>query len=141
VPQGNLAADRGAAGRGIGAFSRPTGYGTPLAEARRRARSTAALRARDADPRDFALIKARPRRPLGQPRLPQDRAQLRPDHGDRGALHRRAGARGRRLGGLDPEAIVTPGIFVRRVVPWAVMTPHPRPDARACRRDIPRART
>ena len=66
---------------------------------------------------DVALIRALKRRPLGQPRLPQDRAQLRPDHG-----HGRAAARSPRcdeiveLGALDPEAVVTPGIFVQRVV-------------------------
>ncbi len=42
VPQGNLAERIRAGGAGIGAFFTPTGYGTPLAEARRPARSTAA---------------------------------------------------------------------------------------------------
>ena len=43
-----------------------------------------ALRARVPDPRRLRADQGRARRPLGQPRLPQDRAQLRPDHGDGG---------------------------------------------------------
>ena len=38
---------------------------------------------------DFALDPRRPRRPLGQPRLPQGRAQLRADHGGGGRVHDR----------------------------------------------------
>ena len=93
VPQGNLAERIRAAGAGIGAFYTPTGYGTLLAEGKE---------TREIDGRqyvleypihaDFALIKALTGRPLGQSRLSQDRAQLRPDHGDRRAVHDRAGA-------------------------------------------------
>ena len=92
VPQGNLAARIHAAGAGLGAIFTPTGYGTELAEGKE---------TREIDGRhyvleyplhaDFALIKAHQRRPLGQPGLPQDRAQLRPDHGDGRALRHRAG--------------------------------------------------
>ena len=96
VPQGNLAERIRAAGAGIGAFFTPTGYGTLLAEGK----ETRVIDGRDyvleyPIHADFALIKARARRPLGQPRLPQDRAQLRPDHGDGGEVHDRAGARDR----------------------------------------------
>ena len=85
VPQGNLAERIRAAGAGIGAFFTPTGYGTLLAEGK----ETRMIDGRDyvleyPIRADFALIKALTRRPLGQPRLPQDRAQLRPDHGHRG---------------------------------------------------------
>ena len=93
VPQGNLAERIRAAGAGIGAFFTPTGYGTLLAEGKE---------TRTIDGRnyvleypihaDFALIKARARRPLGQPRLSQDRAQLRADHGFGREVHDRAGA-------------------------------------------------
>ena len=83
VPQGNLAERIRAAGAGIGAFFTPTGYGTLLAEGK----ETRMIDGRDyvleyPIHADFALIKARARRPLGQPRLSQDRAQLRADHGD-----------------------------------------------------------
>jgi len=117
VPQGNLAERIRAAGAGIGAFFTPTGYGTPLAEGK----ETRRIAGRDYVLEyplhaDFALIKA-----------------LR---GDRwGNLVYRKTARNFgpimataakcavaqvdeivALGALDPEAVVTPGIFVRRVV-------------------------
>ena len=118
VPQGNLAERIRAAGAGIGAFFTPTGYGTLLARRQGDARDRRPpLRARVSDPRRLRPDQGAPGRPLGQPRLPQDRAQLRPDHGDGRQVHDRAGrARSSTLGELDPEAVVTPGIFVERVV-------------------------
>jgi 3-oxoadipate CoA-transferase alpha subunit len=117
VPQGNLAERIRAAGAGIGAFYTPTGFGTELA----RGKETRVIDGRNyvleyPIRADFALIKA-----------------LR---GDRwGNLVYRKTARNFGpimaaaasttiaqvheivdLGGLDPEAVVTPGIFVRRVV-------------------------
>ena len=117
VPQGNLAERIRAAGAGIGAFFSPTGYGTLLAGDR----ETRNINGRNyvlefPIHADFALIKA--------------------ERGDRwGNLVYRKTARnfgpimataakcaivqGREivpLGALDPEVIVTPGIFVRRVV-------------------------
>ena len=118
VPQGNLAERIRAAGAGIGGFFTPTGYGTELARGKE---------VRELDGRmqvfetplhaDFALIKA--------------------ERGDRwGNLVYRKAARNFgpvmamaakvtvasvhevvELGALDPEHIVTPGIFVQRVVP------------------------
>jgi 3-oxoadipate CoA-transferase alpha subunit len=117
TPQGNLAERIRAAGAGIGGFFTPTGYGTRLAEGKE---------TRVIDGKhyvfetpihgDFALIKA--------------------DRGDRwGNLTYRKTARNfgpvmamaarctiaqvndvLELGELDPETIVTPGIFVQRVV-------------------------
>ena len=116
------------------------------------------LRARVPDPRRLRADQGRPRRPLGQPRLPQDRAQLRPDHGQRGAMHDRAGARSRAAGrARSRKHIVTPGIFVQRVVrdrravaasrrrpPRDAETDdetlHPRPDGRPRRARHPRRR-
>ena len=117
TPQGNLAERIRAAGAGIGAFFTPTGYGTLLAEGK----ETRKINGRDyvleyPIHADFALIKA-----------------LR---GDRwGNLVYRKAARNFgpimamaakctiaqvndvvALGELDPEAIVTPGIFVQRIV-------------------------
>ena len=117
VPQGNLAERIRAAGAGIGAFFTPTGYGTQLAEGKE-------TRIIDGKPyvleypihADFALVKAL--------------------KGDRwGNLVYRKAARNFgpimasaakcavvqvdeivALGELDPEAIVTPGIFVQRIV-------------------------
>jgi 3-oxoadipate CoA-transferase alpha subunit len=117
VPQGNLAARIHAAGSGLGAIFTPTGFGTLLAEGKE---------TREIDGKqhvleypieaDFALIKAL--------------------HGDRwGNLIYRKAARNFGpimamaakcaiaqveeivpLGQLDPETIVTPGIFIQRVV-------------------------
>ena len=86
VPQGNLAERIRAAGAGIGAFFTPTGYGTLLAEGK----ETRDIDGRHyvleyPDPRRLRADQGRARRPLGQSRLPQDRAQFRPDHGQRGA--------------------------------------------------------
>lgn len=117
TPQGNLAERIRAAGAGIGGFFTPTGYGTLLAEGK----ETRLINGRQyvlESPihADFALIKA-----------------LR---GDRwGNLVYRKTARNfgpimamaakttiaqvtgiAALGELDPETIVTPGIFVQRVV-------------------------
>lgn len=117
VPQGNLVERIRAAGAGIGAFFTPTGYGTPLAEGKE---------TRIIDRRGYVLeypIKA-------------DFALIKAFKGDRwGNLIYRKTARNFGpvmstaakvtvaqveeivpLGSLDPESIVTPGIFVDRVV-------------------------
>jgi len=121
TPQGNLAERIRAAGAGIGGFFTPTGYGTLLAEGK----ETRLINGRyyvfeEPIHADFALIKA-----------------LR---GDRwGNLVYRKAARNFgpimamaakttiaqvrevvALGELDPEVIVTPGIFVQRVVQEAI---------------------
>lgn len=117
VPQGNLAERIRAAGAGIGAFFTPTGYGTALAEGK----ETRLIDGRGQVleypiKADFALIKA--------------------ERGDRwGNLDYRMTARNFgpimamaakttvasvhevvELGRMDPEAVVTPGIFVQRLV-------------------------
>ncbi len=117
VPQGNLAERIRAAGAGIGAFYTPTAYGTPLAEGKE---------TRCIDGRNYVLeypIRA-------------DFALIKALRGDRwGNLVYRKTARNFgpimataarctiaqvrevvNLGDLDPEHIVTPGIFVHRVV-------------------------
>jgi 3-oxoadipate CoA-transferase, alpha subunit len=117
VPQGNLAERIRAAGAGIGAFYTPTGYGTLLAEGKE---------TRRIDGRDYVLEYP----------IHADFALIKAERGDRwGNLVYRKTARNFGpimasaarcaiaqvreivpLGALDPEAIVTPGIFVRRVV-------------------------
>ncbi|MFB5640993.1 3-oxoacid CoA-transferase subunit A [Kluyvera ascorbata] len=116
VPQGNLAARIQAAGAGLGAIFTPTGYGTPLAEGKE---------TREIDGRHYVLeypIKA-------------DFALIKAHQGDRwGNLVYRKAARNFgpimataakttiaevtnlvALGELDPENVVTPGIFVQRI--------------------------
>ena len=117
VPQGNLAARIQAAGAGLGAIFTPTGYGTLLAQGKE---------TRRIDDRDYVLefpIKA-------------DVALIKAFKADRwGNLVYRKTARNFGpimamaakttivqveqivpLGSIDPETVVTPGIFVQRVV-------------------------
>ncbi len=117
VPQGNLAERIRAAGAGLGGFFTPTGYGTPLAEGKETRRIDGRWYVLESPIHaDFALIKA--------------------ERGDRwGNLTYRMTARNFgpvmamaakvtvatvhevvELGALDPEAVVTPGLFVQRVV-------------------------
>ena len=117
VPQGNLAERIRAAGAGIGGFFTPTGYGTLLAEGKE---------TREIDGRHYVLEYP----------IHADYALIKADRGDRfGNLVYRKTARNFgpimasaarctiaqvrekvELGDLDPEAIVTPGIFVHRIV-------------------------
>ena len=127
VPQGNLAERIRAAGAGIGGFFTPTGHGTLLAEGKE-------TRIIDGRPyvleypihADFALIKA----------LAGDRwgnLVYRKTGRNFGPIMAMAAkcaiAQVQRivpLGDLDPEVIITPGIFVQRVVAVAAA----RVDAR-----------
>jgi len=117
VPQGNLAARIQAAGAGLGAIYTPTGFGTLLAEGK----ETHRIDGKDyvleyPIHADFALIKA----------LKADRwANLvyRKTARNFGPIMAMAGktciaqvSEIVPLGALDPEVIVTPGIFVQRVV-------------------------
>jgi 3-oxoadipate CoA-transferase alpha subunit len=117
VPQGNLAERIRAAGAGIGGFYTATGYGTELAKGK-----------------ETRLIDGR-WMVLESP-IHADLALIKAERGDRwGNLTYRMTARNFgpimamaakvtvasvheivELGALDPEAVVTPGIFVQRVV-------------------------
>lgn len=117
VPQGNLAERIRAAGAGIGGFFTPTGYGTELAKGKETREIGGRMHVFEQPiPGDLALIKA--------------------ERGDRwGNLTYRKAARNFgpvmasackrtvasvheivELGELDPETVVTPGIFVSRIV-------------------------
>ena len=122
VPQGNLAERIRAAGAGIGAFFTPTGYGTELAKKA------------DGSPKETREINGR-MYVLEYP-IHADLALVRAERGDRwGNLTYRKAARNFgpvmamasrktvatvhdvvELGELDPEHIVTPGIFVHQIV-------------------------
>ena len=117
VPQGNLAERMRAAGAGIGAFFCPTAYGTELAQGKE---------TREIGGKHYVLEYP----------IHGDVALIKAERGDRwGNLTYRKSARNfgpvmataaRRtiatvheiveLGGLDPEAIVTPGIHVSQIV-------------------------
>lgn len=117
VPQGNLSERIRAAGAGIGAFFTPTGYGTELAQGKE---------TRVIDGKGHVLEYP----------IHGDVALIKAERGDRwGNLTYRKTARNFgpsmamacrqtiasvheivELGGLDPEAVVTPAIFVSRIV-------------------------
>jgi 3-oxoadipate CoA-transferase, alpha subunit len=117
VPQGNLAERIRAAGAGIGGFFTPTGYGTELAQGKE---------TRFIDGRWMVLESP----------IHADLALIKAERGDRwGNLTYRLTARNFgpimamaakltvasvhevvELGALDPEAVVTPGLFVQRIV-------------------------
>jgi 3-oxoadipate CoA-transferase alpha subunit len=117
VPQGTLSERMRAAGAGLGGFYTPAGAGTRLAEGKEQ---------REIDGRLYVLEKP----------LRGDVALIRAERADRwgNLVYRKAGRNFNpvmamaadltvaevqetvELGDLDPEAIVTPGIFVDRVV-------------------------
>jgi 3-oxoadipate CoA-transferase alpha subunit len=117
VPQGNLAERIRAAGAGIGAFFTPTAYGTPLAEGK----ETRVINGRGyvleyPITADFALIKAEQGDRWGNLVYRKTARNFGPIMA---AAAKCAIAQVRKvvaLGELDPEVIVTPGIFVQRVV-------------------------
>jgi len=117
VPQGNLAERIRAAGAGIGAFFSPTGYGTEMA----RGKET-----REINGKGYVLEMP----------IHGDVALIKAERGDRwGNLMYRKAARNfgpvmataakltvatvheiAELGAMDPEHIVTPGIYVHQIV-------------------------
>lgn len=117
VPQGTLAERIRAGGAGIGGFFTPTGFGTDLAKGKE---------CREIDGTNYVFEKA----------IKADYALIKADKGDRwGNLMYHGTGRNFgpimataarctiaqvnqvvELGQLDPEHIVTPGIFVKRVV-------------------------
>jgi 3-oxoadipate CoA-transferase alpha subunit len=117
VPQGNLAERIHAAGAGIGAFYTPTGYGTPLAEGK----ETRRIEGRDYVLEypicaDFALIKALRGDRWGNLVYRKTARNFGPIMA---AAAKCAIAQVREivnLGDLDPESVVTPGIFIQRIV-------------------------
>ena len=117
VPQGNLAERIRAAGAGVGAFFSPTGYGTDLAKGKE---------TREINGKHYVLEMP----------IYGDVALIRAEKGDRwGNLIYRKAARNFgpvmataarltvatvhevvELGALDPESVITPGIFVSKIV-------------------------
>lgn len=122
VPQGNLAERIRAAGAGIGAFFSPTGYGTELAKNP----DGSAKETREINGKQYVLEMP----------IYGDVALIKAEQGDRwGNLTYRKAARNFgpvmataaaktvatvheivELGALNPEHIVTPGIFVHQIV-------------------------
>jgi 3-oxoadipate CoA-transferase alpha subunit len=117
VPQGNLAERIRAAGAGIGAFFTPTAYGTPLAEGK----ETREINGRHyvleyPIAADYAFIKAHKGDPLGNLVYRMTARNFGPVMATAAACTIAQVSEVVAVGDLDPEAIVTPGIFVKRVV-------------------------
>lgn len=117
VPQGNLAARIQAAGAGLGAIFTPTGYGTPLAEGK----ETREINGRHYVleyplKADFALIKAFEGDRWGNLVYRKAARNFGPIMATAAATTIAQVSRLVPLGELDPEHIITPGIFVQRVV-------------------------
>ncbi len=117
VPQGNLAERIRAAGAGIGAFYTPTGYGTLLAEGK----ETRVIDGRSyvlEHPihADFALIKALRADRWGNLVYRKTARNFGPIMATAAKCTIAQVREVVNLGDLDPEAVVTPGIFVHRVV-------------------------
>ncbi|TMG97295.1 MAG: 3-oxoacid CoA-transferase subunit A [Betaproteobacteria bacterium] len=117
VPQGNLAERIRAAGSGIGAFFTPTGYGTLLAEGK----ETREINGRNyvleyPIEADFALIKAQHAERWGNLVYRKTARNFGPIMAAAAKCTIVQVREVVNLGDLDPEAVVTPGIYVRRVV-------------------------
>ena len=117
VPQGNLAERIRAAGAGIGAFYTPTGYGTQLAQGKE-TREIAGRQYVLEYPlhADFALIRAQAGDRWGNLVYRKTARNFGPIMAAAAKCTVAQVARVVELGALDPEAIVTPGIHVHRVV-------------------------
>jgi 3-oxoadipate CoA-transferase alpha subunit len=117
VPQGNLAERMRAAGAGIGAFYCPTWVGTPLAEGKEQ---------RTIDGRDyllefpingdFALIQAYRADAVGNLVYRKTARNYGPVMATAATTTIAEVLEVLPAGGLDPEAVVTPGIYVDRLV-------------------------
>jgi 3-oxoadipate CoA-transferase, alpha subunit len=117
VAQGNLAERIRAAGAGIGAFYTPTGYGTALAEGKeQRAIDGRGYVLEYPIRADFALIAARAADRLGNLVYRKTARNFGPIMATAAATTVVQVSEIVPVGGLDPENIVTPCIYVDRVV-------------------------
>ncbi len=117
VPQGTLTERIRAAGAGIGAFYTPTAAGTPLADGKEQRSVGGRVQVLEyALPADAALIKADRADRWGNLVYRKSARNFAPTMAMAGRLTVAQVRQAVPLGTLDPEAIVTPGILVDRVV-------------------------
>jgi len=125
VPQGNLAARIHAAGAGLGAIFTPTGYGTQLAEGKETREIDGKHYVLEYPIRaDFALIKAQKGDRWGNLIYRKTARNFGPIMAMAAASTIAQVSEIVDLGAIDPEIVVTPGIFVQRVVEIASTTNH-----------------
>ena len=117
VPQGNLAERMRAAGAGIGAFYSPTGVGTPLAEGKETREINGREYVLEHPIRgDVALIRAHVGDRAGNLVYRKTARNFGPVMATAAAVTIAQVSRIVGAGQLDPEAVVTPGIYVNRLV-------------------------
>jgi 3-oxoadipate CoA-transferase, alpha subunit len=124
VPQGNLAERMRAAGAGIGAFFSPTGVGTPLSDGKERR----TIGGRDyvleyPIKGDVALIKAFRADTLGNLVYRKTARNFGPVMATAAKTTVVQVSEIVEPGGIDPETVITPGIFVDRIVKIAGASP------------------
>ncbi len=117
VPQGNLAERMRAAGAGIGAFFTPTGTGTPLAEGKETREINGRTHVLEYPiTGDVALIKAHRADRLGNLVYRKTARNFGPVMATAAATVIAQVTEVVEIGELDPEIIVTQGIYVDRLV-------------------------
>ena len=117
VPQGNLAERIRAAGAGIGGFFTPTGYGTELARGKETREIGGRMHVLESPLHaDVALIQAERGDRWGNLVYRKTARNFGPVMATAAKLSIASVHEVVALGELDPEHIVTPGIFVQRVV-------------------------
>jgi 3-oxoadipate CoA-transferase, alpha subunit len=118
VPQGNLAERLRAAGAGIGGFFTPTGVGTSLAEGKETHEIDGRTYVLEHPIRgDLALIKAHVADRMGNLVYRKTARNFGPVMATAARTVAVQVDRVVEIGGLDPEVVVTPGIYVDRIVP------------------------
>jgi len=117
VPQGNLAERMRAAGAGIGAFFTPTGAGTPLADGKETREINGRTQVLEYPIHgDVALIKAHRADRLGNLVYRKTARNFGPVMATAASTVIAQVAEVVEIGGLDPENVVTQGIYVDRLV-------------------------
>ncbi|VTZ26601.1 3-oxoadipate CoA-transferase subunit A (Beta-ketoadipate:succinyl-CoA transferase subunit A) (fragment) [Methylocella tundrae] len=117
VPQGTLAERIRAGGAGIPAFYTPTSYGTELAKGKRVAEFDGRPYVQERWLKaDFALVKAHVGDPHGNLTYNKVARNFNPLMCMAARETIAQVSKIAPLGGIDPEHVVTPGIFVRKVV-------------------------
>jgi len=117
VPQGNLAERIRAGGAGLGGFFTPTGFGTPLAEGKETRQIDGSWYVFETPIRgDVALVGGYLGDPLGNVVYRKTSRNFNPVMAAAADLSIVQVDRVVGVGDLDPEAVVTPGIYVDRVV-------------------------
>lgn len=117
MPQGTLAERIRAGGAGIPAFYTPTSFGTDLATGKPVAEFDGRMYVQERGLKaDFALIKAEQGDPMGNLTYRMAARNFNPVMATAAAVTIAQVSHVVAAGDLDPENVITPGIFVNRVV-------------------------